>query len=108
MNLKIGATAFYGILLGVGGIMGFVKAGSVASLIMGSVSAMLMLGCAFAMYKQSVLAQFAAVVLCSLLTIFFAYRFLISYKFMPSGLMFVLSIALLALLCLKQKKLALN
>lgn len=104
MNFKTVATCVYGIMVGVGGMIGFVKAGSVASLVMGSLFALLLLACAFAMYKQSVLAHFLSGILASLLACFFAYRFMLTYAFMPSGLMLILSIALIAILCVKQKR----
>ncbi len=104
MNLKIIATAVYGVLVGVGGVIGFMKAGSIASLMMGSISALLILVSAFAMYKHSVLAHFSAGILAALLMCFFAYRFFVTSAFMPSGLMVIFSIALLAILCIKQKK----
>lgn len=108
MNFKTLATGIYGLLVGIGGVIGYIKAGSLPSLIMGGSSAFIILGCAFAMYRQSVLAHFSAVFIASMLTCFFAYRFFASYAFMPSGMMLVMSIALLTILCARQKKTALN
>lgn len=104
MNFKTISTVVYAVLVGVGGVIGFAKAGSPASLAMGTLFSLLLLICAFAMYKQSVLAHFSAIVLTSLLGCFFAYRFFITGAFMPSGMMMILSIAMTVILCIKQKR----
>lgn len=94
--------AIYGALVLVGGLMGFKKAGSMASLIMGGVSGLLLLATSYGLYQGHSWAQTAAFALPLLLTLFFLYRFSLSYAFMPAGLMVVLGIATLLLMYFKK------
>lgn len=103
MKLPAAIAFIYGILLLIGGIMGHIKANSLPSLIMGTTFAVLIIACAIAMIKESVLGYTCAIVLSVLLTAFFTYRFFLSFKFMPAGLMAIVSIAVaLTLLWIKK------
>jgi uncharacterized membrane protein (UPF0136 family) len=89
----------YTLLLAGGGVMGFVKAGSRPSLIAGVGSAaatLIALGVSFwRPYEGLVLATVVALFLC----LFFNYRFVSkSRKFMPSGLLAVVSLVVLGVL----------
>ena len=76
----------------VGGIIGFKKAGSKASLIAGAISAVLLDAC-FAIGFVKMQAGFiAALVVTGLLDAFFLKRFMKSMKFMPSGLILLLCV----------------
>lgn len=86
------AVGVYGVLLILGGMIGFFKAGSVISLAMGCISGALMLVCGYGMWKESKVFYKYALVLTIALATLFTYRFMMSYKFMPSGLMAILSI----------------
>lgn len=94
----------YGCLLLVGGMMGFVKAHSWPSLVMGSLSALLMIIAGAAMFKKSVLAYFVACTVSFCLALFFGYRFYNTYKifhtfkFMPAGMMGVISLIVFLIL----------
>ncbi|NQV31398.1 MAG: TMEM14 family protein [Phycisphaeraceae bacterium] len=80
----------YVVLLLVGGVMGF-KAGSRISLIMGSVSACLMIVSLLAM-KMSTLGGHMAIAILSLaLAVVFVIRFVKTGSFMPGGLMLIAS-----------------
>jgi uncharacterized membrane protein (UPF0136 family) len=83
--------AYAVVILG-GGMMGYAKAHSWASIIMGTVSAILLICAAIAMFNKSVLGYFGAMGIAFILSIFFTYRFFQAFKMMPSGLMAVLSI----------------
>lgn len=88
----------YGILLALGGIWGFVKARSTASLIMGIFSSLLI----FAGVGVFTFGHYAAGSLMLLLTsiflvVVFAVRLAKTRKFMPSGMLLVLSLAAFAL-----------
>jgi uncharacterized membrane protein (UPF0136 family) len=93
--------AIYAALLAVGGVMGFVKARSHASLVSGLLSAgfaLVALGLALAKYRWGLpLGSALAVVL----FVLFGYRYALrSRRFMPSGLLAVVSLVVLAVLML--------
>lgn len=84
--------AIYAALLAIGGVMGFVKAGSKASLVAGVASAIvaaIALGLTFAAVSGFWLGAALAVVLLFV----FAQRFLRTRKFMPAGVICLLSAA---------------
>jgi uncharacterized membrane protein (UPF0136 family) len=82
----------YIVMLVVGGLMGFLKAGSKASLI-ASVGFAIPLTLAALAIVPSMVADICLVVL----LIFFGKKYVIGRKFMPAGLMTILSIVALAL-----------
>lgn len=83
--------------LEVGGLMGFIKAKSKASLIMSSLFAV-----GLALVALRFLTFYFAPVLIAFLLVFFGVRFAKGKKFMPAGLMVILSIlALVALFVLR-------
>lgn len=94
--------AIYGALVFVGGIMGYKKAGSMPSLIMGGISGLLLLLTSYGLHQGYSWAHIAAFGLPLLLTLFFLYRFSLSYAFMPAGLMVVLGIITLLLIYFKR------
>ena len=88
---KILLTA-YGVLLILGGFMGF-KAGSKVSLIMGSLSGILTL---FSLYMATPPSSYRCVALISgILCIVFIIRLIKTHQFMPSGGLLILSLAAL-------------
>lgn len=93
----------YALIILLGGIIGFREAHSLPSLIAGSVSAILLLLCASGMFKKSVLAYTFSIIFIMLLTCFFGYRFMLTSKFMPSGMMLIVS-ALALIFVLRQRK----
>lgn len=101
MKLKATATLVYSLFVILGGLMGYIKAHSLPSLVMGSIFGLLLLVCAIALFRDSVLGHFSAIALGFILLIFFCYRFFQTYSFMPAGLMVVLSVGLLVVLMLK-------
>jgi uncharacterized membrane protein (UPF0136 family) len=80
----------YIVLLEVGGLMGFLKAGSKISLITSTIFAVPLVLCAL-----GILPFIVAKVLIGVLAAVFITRYAKGKKFMPSGLMVVLSIAAL-------------
>lgn len=92
--------AFYGILILVGGLIGHAKAASTASLVMGILFGVLLLiaaGCMFS--KRNYLkGTYFALVLTFVLDAFFSYRYISSMKFLPSGLLSLISLGVLLLL----------
>jgi uncharacterized membrane protein (UPF0136 family) len=86
----------YIVLLFAGGLMGFIKAKSKASLIMSALFAAALALCATGVIRVPYLADF----LVGFLLVFFGIRFAKGKKFMPAGLMLGLSAAVLAALLL--------
>jgi uncharacterized membrane protein (UPF0136 family) len=93
--------AIYALLLGGGGLTGYFKAGSRASLIAGSLSALAAL-LALGLSLRSMRWGVALGMLLSIaLFILFGYRYAVkTRKFMPSGLLAVLSLVVLAVMFL--------
>ena len=87
----------YIILLLVGGLVGFLQAGSKISLITSAAFAAALVLCAIPVIFQPYVAD----ILMAVLLVVFAVRLAKTKKFMPGGLMLVLTIAALALRHLK-------
>jgi uncharacterized membrane protein (UPF0136 family) len=83
----------YIVLLVAGGLVGFFKAKSKASLIASCSFAAVLILCALGVIFQ----RYVADIVLAILLIFFAHRLTKSKKFMPNGLMVVLTLATLAL-----------
>ena len=83
----------YIVLLAAGGLVGFLKAGSKASLIASASFAAALILCAIGVISP----PRAADILLAVLLVFFALRLTKTKKFMPNGLMLALTIAALAL-----------
>ncbi len=81
----------YGILILLGGIMGFVKAKSKASLIAGGLSGVALLLAYMYSLQNLKDGLLAACGVTSLLTIVFAMRLAKTKKFMPSGMLLILT-----------------
>lgn len=81
----------YAIILLFGGLIGFIKAGSIASLLMSNVFCGALLICAVGMKRSFSWGFYGAFALSVMLVTFFAYRFFLTQQFMPSGLMLLLS-----------------
>jgi len=87
----------YIILLLVGGLMGFLKAGSKVSLITSSVAAALLILTTFrGIFDASFRRNLADGIMAALLVVF-AIRLAKTKKFMPSGLLLVITLIALAL-----------
>jgi uncharacterized membrane protein (UPF0136 family) len=83
----------YIVLLVAGGLVGFLKAGSKMSLIMSLAFAAALSLCAIGVIRPILLAD----ILLLVLLIFFGLRFAKGRKFMPAGLMTLLTVVALAL-----------
>ena len=82
----------FGLLTIVGGVMGYVKAGSTASLVAGSVSGILLLLAAFLLPGNLVVGLVLAAVVSIALAGRFVPAFIKTGHVMPAGLMSVLSV----------------
>ena len=87
----------YIVFLLVGGLIGFLKAGSKVSLITSAVSAALLVITTLHSVFQPGFRTAAAEIIMAALIVVFAIRLGKTKKFMPSGLMFVVTAAALAL-----------
>jgi uncharacterized membrane protein (UPF0136 family) len=90
----------YGILMAAGGVMGYVKKDSMASLIAGGISGIALVGAAVAMMKDAYSAGWWISLIVALLLLA---RFVIAelrggFKMMPGGLVIILSIIVIAAL----------
>ena len=83
----------YIVLLVAGGLVGFLKAGSKVSLIASASFAAALILCAIGVIFQPHVAD----IILAVLLVFFALRLTKTRKFMPNGLMLVLTVATLAL-----------
>lgn len=91
----------YGLLLAVGGVIGYVKAGSRPSLIAGLLSAVAAFGALGLSVGRSQLGPPLGLVLAIVLFILFGYRYAAkTRKFMPSGMLAVVSLTVLGIMIL--------
>lgn len=91
----------YGILVAAGGVYGYLKAQSTPSLIAGLGSGLLLVGAAVAMMRGAyTIGWWLALIVAVLLLLRFGGTAFSNFKFMPGGLMIVLSIIAIAALLL--------
>jgi uncharacterized membrane protein (UPF0136 family) len=96
----------YALILLVGGFIGYLKAGSTASLISGLTFGGALFLSAIAIAKGKIAAQYIALLLTFFLDSFFTYRFVNSLHFFPSGMMSLLSLIVLIVIALKIRRTA--
>jgi uncharacterized membrane protein (UPF0136 family) len=90
------ALAVYALLLAVGGIIGYTKAGSKPSLIAGLASAVAAIFALVLSFQNLPLGMGTAGLISAVLCAFFGRRYLVTTrKFMPAGLLAVVSLAVL-------------
>ncbi|MFQ5865498.1 MAG: TMEM14 family protein [bacterium] len=94
----------YGILVLVGGILGYVKSQSLPSIISGGIFGLLIIASAILMLKGMAVGTYSALVISVFLAAFFLYRFIGSHKFMPAGLMIILSLISVITLIINLRK----
>jgi uncharacterized membrane protein (UPF0136 family) len=82
----------FGALTIMGGIVGYVKAGSVASIIAGSITGVLLLVAAFLLPEHRVVGLATALVISLLLAAQFVPKFFGTGRVMPAGIMSLLSV----------------
>lgn len=88
-----------------GGVIGFVKAGSITSLITSSTFAAIILTCSFFIFKGKIVAEYLAFFALLSLDAVFWWRYYASGNFFPAGAMLTFStlIALFVYLNLKKR-----
>ncbi len=91
----------YGILMLGGGVMGYVKAQSKPSLIMGIISGILIFVGVYLLGSNIKAGMMLVTTVSSLLTIVFLMRLLKTHAFMPAGMLLLLSAGVL-IFCISQ------
>jgi len=82
----------FGVLTIAGGVVGYVKADSVASIIAGSITGILLLVAAFLLAEHRAIGLATAFIISLLLAAQFAPKFLRTGRVMPAGMMSILSV----------------
>jgi uncharacterized membrane protein (UPF0136 family) len=91
------ALIIYGIIAIIGGIIGFIKSQSKASVISGSISGTGLLIAGIAAAQSQEWGKIAGMAIAALLIIVFIVRLIKTKKFMPAGLMILGGVATLAI-----------
>ncbi|MCE5295066.1 MAG: TMEM14 family protein [Chlamydiales bacterium] len=94
----------YSLLLLIGGVAGYFMAGSMASLLMSTIFAILLISSLFFVRISSIMGNRVIFSLLSILIVFFGYRGLASAKFMPSGMLCILTAVILGFAISWRKK----
>ena len=93
---KMGAAKIYFIVFGIltiaGGVVGYVKAGSVASIVAGGITGVLLLVAAFLLPEYRIVGLATAGIVSLLLAAQFVPKFLRTGRVMPAGMMSILSV----------------
>lgn len=103
MKNKAYAIFFYATIALIGGIIGFAKTGSKISIISAAIIAIALDVCGAYMMKGKEIAYKSSIGLLLLTLIFFGYRFALTSKMMPAGVMILLTIATLGYLLIGKK-----
>ena len=82
----------FGVLTVAGGIVGYVKAGSIASVIAGSITGVLLLVAAFLLPEHRAIGLATAFIISLLLAAQFVPKFIRTGRVMPAGMMSILSV----------------
>ncbi len=90
MKIAGAVTLAYGFLVLAGGIFGYIQAKSLPSLITGGICGVILLVAGGYIWQGNMPAAYVAGAMALLLSLFFAYRFSATGKFMPGGLMLAL------------------
>jgi len=104
--MKVTATIVFvfGLLIALGGIMGYVKSGSQASLISGSSFGIILAISAYFISQGKIAAQYIALASTFLLDAIFTYRFAKTLHFFPAGFLSLASLAVLIVVALKIRR----
>ena len=100
MKLAALTTLTYGFMVLTGGVVGYIQAKSMPSLINGIIFGIGLLICSKFIWQGSIPAGYISGGMTLLLALFFGYRFLSTNKFMPGGVMLIVSSLALVLLLL--------
>ena len=106
MKAELILTWGYAVFLLVGGLMGYLMAGSLMSLGVSTVLALLLFWSGYELSQDNPVAYRATIGLLIAILAFFSYRFFLTFKMFPPGVMALVTLAVLGLLIyLKEKQL---
>ena len=94
----------YGMLMMLGGIMGYLKVGSKASLLSGVGMGLALLASGYGVWHGSRDSLIISVVIAALLVALFAMRLVKTKRFMPAGVLAILSLAAVVIFGMALKK----
>lgn len=97
MKIATYSTLVYAALLAIGGLIGFIQAGSEASLWMGGAFALVLALSAYTISKGKRVGLWTSFGASALLLLFFAWRFLLTGAWLPSGAMLLASVLILVI-----------
>lgn len=106
MKQKAIVIGCYTLLVLIGGLIGFFIAHSLISLIASSVFTLLLLSCSALVWKGHVAAYHTAMGVIFCLFLFFSYRFALTHKLMPAGIMALMSGCLFIYLAITRKQIS--
>ena len=93
----------YGILVAAGGVLGYTRARSTASLVAGGISGLMLIGAAIAMMRGAYqVGWWMALIIAVLLLARFGAASLNNFKMMPGGLMIILSLVVIIVLLVRR------
>lgn len=104
MKLKSLIVASYAALILIGGIIGYLVAGSFISIIVSAIFAIVLFGCSYLIYRENTMAYTIATSLVFTLMLFFGYRYFVTFKIAPAGIMTLISGALFAYLAITREE----
>jgi uncharacterized membrane protein (UPF0136 family) len=96
----------YATLIFIGGLIGYLVAHSVISLIVSTLFTLLLFGCSIFVWKEHLPAYYTAIATVFCLSAFFCYRFFLTYKLAPAGIMTLISAGLFIYLIAFRKQLS--
>ena len=94
----------YGVLMILGGIIGFVRVHSRASLLSGGGLGLGLLACGYGVWRGTANSLVVAVVIAALLLVLFAIRYAKTRRFMPAGMLAIMSLAAVVVFGVALKK----
>jgi uncharacterized membrane protein (UPF0136 family) len=97
-------TLIFGLLVGFGGLMGYLKEGSIPSLTAGTISCLALACCAYFIKQRSRGALYCALAITLALDAFFMYRFISTLQPFPAGVFSLLCLIFLTFVIFKIKK----
>jgi len=83
----------YALIVGMGGVVGYIKAKSTKSLLAGLISGVILLVAWFLAIKTPTIGLGIATIMAAVLLVVFIIRFISTKKFMPAGMMMLLNLA---------------
>ncbi|MFB2936344.1 TMEM14 family protein [Aerosakkonemataceae cyanobacterium BLCC-F154] len=91
-QILIWAILGYALVVGVGGVFGYLKAKSTKSLLAGLISGLILLVAWFVAIKTPIAGLGVATLMAAVLLVVFITRFFRTRKFMPAGMMMLLNL----------------